>query len=118
MPVNVSCAVCLAAVLAVTVGVSPVLSQGQLPPDHPSVTVRGATYTPRLILSRNMGSDEDQTTAFAPHKIIDNIYYVGTRTLTSFLIVHAAGKHPRQQHVRAKRAGHPALDRAARIQVR
>src|SRR5947208_6277585 len=60
-------------------------------PDHPSVTVGGQTYTPRLILSRNMGTPEDQTTAWTPHKIIGNIYYVGTRTLSSFLIVTPQG---------------------------
>jgi metallo-beta-lactamase class B len=65
-------------------------AQGQAP-DHPSVTVRGQAYTPRSILARNMGTDEDQTTAFQPHKIIGNIYYVGTRTLTSFLIVTPQG---------------------------
>ena len=65
-------------------------AQGQ-PPDHPSVTVRGQAYTPRSILARNMGTDEDQTTAFPPHKIIGNIYYVGTKTLTSFLIVTPQG---------------------------
>jgi metallo-beta-lactamase class B len=66
-------------------------AQGQPPPDHPVITVRGQTYTPRLILARNMGTPEDQTTAFPPHKIIGNIYYVGTRTLTSFLIVTSGG---------------------------
>jgi metallo-beta-lactamase class B len=60
-------------------------------PDHPSVTVRGQTYTPRSILSRNMGTAEDQTTQFPPHKIIGNIYYVGTKTLSSFLIVTPQG---------------------------
>src|SRR6476661_7912919 len=60
-------------------------------PDHPAVTVHGQRYTPQSILSRNMGSDEDQTTAFPPHKIVGNIYYVGTRTLTSFLIVTPQG---------------------------
>src|SRR5262249_8903255 len=63
----------------------------QAPPDHPSVTVQGRTYTPRSILERNMGTPEDQTTAFPPHKIIGNIYYVGTRTLSSFLIVTPQG---------------------------
>ena len=63
----------------------------QAPPDEPAVTVRGQTYTPRSILSRNMGSDEDQTTAFPPHKIVGNVYYVGTRTLSSFLITTPAG---------------------------
>ena len=60
-------------------------------PDLPAVTVGGQTYTPRSILSRNMGTDEDQTTAFPPHKIAGNIYYVGTRTLSSFLITTPAG---------------------------
>jgi metallo-beta-lactamase class B len=65
--------------------------QSGAPPDTPAVTVRGQTYTPRSILARNMGSDEDQTTAFPPHKVIGNIYYVGTRTLSSFLIATPAG---------------------------
>ena len=67
------------------------LAQGGLPPDQPAVTVRGQTYTPRSILSRNMGTEEDQTTAFPPHKVIGNIYYVGTRTLSSYLITTAQG---------------------------
>jgi metallo-beta-lactamase class B len=61
------------------------------PPDHPTVTVNGQNYTPLSIVTRNMGSSADQTTAFPPFKIIDNIYYVGTRTLSSFLIVTPAG---------------------------
>src|SRR5882724_6877601 len=61
------------------------------PPDHPAVTVKGQTLTPRSILARNMGTPEDQNTAFPPHKIIGNVYYVGTRTLTSFLVVTPQG---------------------------
>jgi metallo-beta-lactamase class B len=38
-----------------------------------------------------MGTEEDQTTAFPPHRVIGNIYYVGTRTLSSFLITTPAG---------------------------
>jgi metallo-beta-lactamase class B len=60
-------------------------------PDHPSVTVRGKTFTPRSILTRNMGTPEEQTTAFAPHKIVGNVYYVGTKTLSAFLIVTPQG---------------------------
>ena len=71
------------------IGARPLLAQA--PPDTPSVTVRGQTYTPRSILARNMGTDEDQTTAFPPHKVIGNIYYVGTRTLSSYLITTPAG---------------------------
>jgi metallo-beta-lactamase class B len=61
------------------------------PPDRPAVTVRGQTYTPRSILARNMGTEEDQTTAFTPHKVIGNVHYVGTRTLSSFLVTTSAG---------------------------
>src|SRR5262245_49615764 len=67
------------------------LAQGNQPPDQPAVTVRGQTYTPRSILSRNMGTDEDQTTAFPPHKVVGNVYYVGTRTLSSYLITTPQG---------------------------
>ena len=66
-------------------------AQGQPPPDRPSVTVRGQTYTPRSILARNMGTEQDQTTQFPPHKVIGNIYYVGTRTLSAFLITTPQG---------------------------
>lgn len=66
------------------------LAQGG-PPDVPAVTVRGQTYTPRSILARNMGTEADQTTAFPPHKVIGNIYYVGTRTLSTYLITTKAG---------------------------
>ena len=61
------------------------------PPDHPSITFQGRTYTPRSIVERNMRSEADQTGQFPPHKIIGNIYYVGTHTLSSFLIVTPQG---------------------------
>src|SRR3979411_1534296 len=61
------------------------------PGDHPAVTVKGKTYTPQSILARNMGPAEDQATQFPPHKIVGNIYYVGTKTLSSFLIVTPQG---------------------------
>ena len=80
--------ICLSGAIGV---VSPAAARGQAPADVPSVTVRGQTYTPRSILARNMGSEEDQTTAFPPHKVIGNVYYVGTRTLSSFLITTPAG---------------------------
>jgi metallo-beta-lactamase class B len=61
------------------------------PADHPEITVHGQKFTPASILARNMGTLEDQTAQFPPHKIIGNLYYVGTRTLSSFLIVTAQG---------------------------
>ncbi|MBI2188457.1 MAG: subclass B3 metallo-beta-lactamase [Acidobacteria bacterium] len=76
---------------AAGIGARVVEAQGQPPPDLPAVTVRGQTYTPRSILARNMGTEADQTTAFPPHRVIGNIYYVGTRTLSSFLITTPEG---------------------------
>jgi metallo-beta-lactamase class B len=64
---------------------------GRGPADHPAVIVGGQTFTPKSILARNMGTDEDQTTAFPAHKIVGNVYYVGTKTLSSFLIVTPEG---------------------------
>src|SRR6266700_3616090 len=83
-------AVTAAAILAAFVHTGQAQTAGQ-PADHPAVTVHGHTYTPRSILARNMGTPEDQTTPFPPHKIIGNIYYVGTRTLSSFLVVTPQG---------------------------
>ena len=84
-----SCTLVLLSSVVLLAGAFPAFAQA--PPDEPAVTVRGQTYTPRSILSRNMGTDEDQTTAFPPHKIVGNVYYVGTRTLSSFLITTPAG---------------------------
>ena len=79
-------------VLAFVLGLSATSITAQTPaPDHPTVTVHGRTYTPRSILERNMGTTDDQTTQFPPHRIIGNLYYVGTRTLSSFLIVTPQG---------------------------
>src|SRR3954469_2126161 len=68
-----------------------VAAQNPPPPDHPMITVNGQTFTPRSVLARNMGTVEDQTSQFPPHKIVGNIYYVGTKTLSSFLIVTPEG---------------------------
>ena len=79
----------LAVLACVAIGVTAFAQQAG--PDHPSVTVHGQVYTPRSILARNMGSAADQETQFPPHKIIGNIYYVGTKTLSSFLVVTPQG---------------------------
>lgn len=60
-------------------------------PDHPTVTVAGSSYTPLGILRRNMGTAADQLEPFPPHRIVGNIYYVGSKTLSSFLIVTPQG---------------------------
>ncbi|PYS30698.1 MAG: FEZ family subclass B3 metallo-beta-lactamase [Acidobacteria bacterium] len=80
-----------AAIFSASVYVAQAQTAGQPAPDHPAVTVHGQTYTPRSILARNMGTPEDQATQFPPHKIIGNIYYVGTKTLSSFLVVTPQG---------------------------
>src|SRR5512144_701402 len=48
-------------------------------------------WTVAELFTRNVGTKEDQDTAFPPHKIIGNIYYVGTRSLATFLIVTPQG---------------------------
>jgi metallo-beta-lactamase class B len=81
----------LLAAVVLGAGAQTTFAQAPPPADHPSVTVRGQTYTPRSILARNMGSEEDRVVQFPPHKIIGNIYYVGTKTLSSFLIATPEG---------------------------
>jgi metallo-beta-lactamase class B len=79
------------AMLGLAAGTSQAQTGARGPADHPVVTVEGQDYTPKSIFTRNMGTEEDQTTQFPPHKIVGNIYYVGTRTLSSFLIVTSQG---------------------------
>ena len=83
--------VTLSGALALAFGATLVVAQQGGPPETPAVTVRGQVYTPRTILARNMGTEADQTTAFTPHKVIGNVYYVGTRTLSSYLITTPQG---------------------------
>ena len=51
----------------------------------------GKVWTAAELFRRNVGTKEDQDTAFPPHKIIGNVYYVGTRSLGSFLITTPQG---------------------------
>src|SRR3977135_417429 len=80
-----------AAVLGPSVSLGWAQTANPPPVDHPEVTVHGRKFTPQSILARNMGTPEDQTAQFPPHKIIGNLYYVGTRTLSSFTIVTPQG---------------------------
>jgi len=57
----------------------------------PSVTVNGQTWTQQSLFQRNVGGPDDMTTAFPPHKVIGNIYYVGTKSLAVFLVVTPVG---------------------------
>jgi metallo-beta-lactamase class B len=64
---------------------------GNGPPNHPSITFEGQTFTPAIILGRNMGTAAEQEEQFPPHRMIGNVYYVGTKRLASYLIVTPAG---------------------------
>jgi metallo-beta-lactamase class B len=68
-----------------------VAASAQQMPDHPVVNVQGKDWTPLSIVSGNMGSTADQEAQFPPYKVIGNIYYVGTKTLSTFLVVTSAG---------------------------
>ena len=48
-------------------------------------------WTTRDLFKRNIGTKEQQTKQFPPHKIIGNMYFVGTESLGSFLVVTPAG---------------------------
>jgi len=60
--------------------------------DEPQISVAGRSYTQQQLFQRNVGTPEQQTSQFPPHKIIGNIYYVGTGSLASFLIVTPQGE--------------------------
>jgi metallo-beta-lactamase class B len=57
----------------------------------PEITVAGHTFTQLSLFERNVGGPEDQTTQFPPHKIVGNLYYVGTNSLSAFLVVTPQG---------------------------
>ena len=89
-PTLVACIVA-AFLVHLNAGTTQAQTPGPPPPDYPKITIQGQIFTPASILARNMGTPEDQTAQFPPHKIIGNFYYVGTRTLSSFLIVTPQG---------------------------
>jgi metallo-beta-lactamase class B len=48
-------------------------------------------YTIQELFQRNLGTPEQQNAQFPPHKIIGNVYYVGTEMLASFLVTTPQG---------------------------
>jgi metallo-beta-lactamase class B len=59
-------------------------------------TLLAAQQAPRVwtiqeLFTRNVGSTEQQNKQFPPHKIIGNVYYVGTESLSSFLVTTPEG---------------------------
>ena len=69
----------------------PLIVSAQNMPDHPRVNVQGKNWTPLSIVTGNMGTPADQEAPLPPFKVIGNIYYVGSKTLSSFLVVTSAG---------------------------
>lgn len=62
------------------------------PAQGPQISVNGYTYSQLALFQRNVGAPNEQTTQFPPHKIIGNLYYVGTESLASFLVVTPQGE--------------------------
>src|SRR5215212_12034096 len=48
-------------------------------------------WTISELFTRNVGSTEQQNKQMVPHKIIGNVYYVGTESLSSFLVTTPQG---------------------------
>jgi metallo-beta-lactamase class B len=53
--------------------------------------MNGKTWTQQSLFQRNIGGRDDMTTPFPAHHVIGNIYYVGTQSLTSYLITTPLG---------------------------
>jgi metallo-beta-lactamase class B len=70
---------------------APAARSGRSQEPGPSITVRGHTFSQLSLFQRNVGGPDDMTTVFPPHKVIGNIYYVGTKSLAVFLIVTPQG---------------------------
>jgi metallo-beta-lactamase class B len=89
---SVSVAVVVATLIrpSVSAAQAPAAAQAAREPG-PTVTVGGQTFTQLSLFQRNIGGPDDMTTVFPPHKVIDNIYYVGTRSLAVFLITTPQG---------------------------
>ena len=51
----------------------------------------GKVWTQEEMFRRNVGTREDQITPATPHRIAGNLYYVGTRSLASFLMTTPQG---------------------------
>jgi len=73
-------------VLAVALALAAAVSTSVLFAQQPA-----KVWTQEELFRRNVGSPEDQNTQFPPHKIIGNIYYVGTNSLASFLVTTPQG---------------------------
>ena len=74
-----------------TVAVAALLALQSASPSDVAVTINSKTWTQRSLFERNIGGRDDMTSPFPPHHVIGNIYYVGTQSLTSYLITTPNG---------------------------
>src|SRR5262245_11651429 len=61
-----------------------------------ATSVLAAQQAPKVwniqeLFTRNVGTTEQQNKQFPPHKIVGNLYYVGTESLGSFLVTTPEG---------------------------
>ena len=64
-------------ILTLTLGIAPLAAQ--------------IPQTPEELIARNLGPRDQVNKAFPPHKIIGNVYYVGSQALGTFLITTPEG---------------------------
>jgi len=57
----------------------------------PLLAQTAKVWTAEELFRRNVGSREQQNKQFPPHKIIGNVYYVGSESLASFLVATPDG---------------------------
>src|SRR5215212_4160996 len=81
----------LVSIVAIAAAAQPAAQTRMPQSPGPTVTVRGHTFTQLSLFQRNVGAPGDMTAPFPPHKVIGNIYYVGTRSLSVFLITTPQG---------------------------
>jgi metallo-beta-lactamase class B len=58
---------------------------------QPAAAPASRKWTTQDLFQRNVGSTDQQHAAYPPHKVADNIWYVGTETLASFLVTTPQG---------------------------
>ena len=84
-------ALVLMALLAGHAAASAQPAAAEPPGGWPVVTVHGETWNQQQLQQRNLGARDDQTTAFPPHRVVGNLYYVGSNSLASYLIATPQG---------------------------
>jgi len=80
--------------ILVLLAAAPLLSEQNTPPTQPASTAPATAphiQTAEELFRRNIGTAAQQRKQFPPHKIVGNIYYVGSESLGSFLVTTPEG---------------------------